>query len=431
MEFLHFKPSTLLVAQAALVIGLPFLLWRIGPLARLAPLGVLQIVVAILLGPTFAGQLAPDLWNKVFPVASHEYITGIGWFAVMLFACTIGAGFNFQDLRGKGAKLTAISLSSMVTPLLLGGLVGAWLGSAYSSMMGDGVSPILFSAAVAACIAVTAMPVLALVLQDMNIEATPIGQAAMSAALFDDVIIWVGLSVLIILTTGSSSSAVTVVFVTFLLTGFQVAVMMRLVRPLLARWWSRAAATPAADAVAVSLTVIVCCVSATVTDIIGVHFVIGSFLAGAVLPRDMAGRAIAVIRPITVYALLPFFFLSTSFLVTSSLGDEGFLAAFLLAMAAASAGKFLGAAIPARIFGDSWNDAMALGALLQCKGAMEIVALRILLDGGVISSQCFSAFIAMAVVSTLATKPLAAFFLARQRRAGANVAARPITVSVE
>ncbi|MCH8684690.1 cation:proton antiporter [Pedomonas mirosovicensis] len=420
MEFLHFKPSTLLMAQAALVIGLPYLLWRIRPLARLAPLGVLQIVVAIFLGPTFAGQLAPELWSRTFPVASHDYITGIGWFGVMLFACTVGSAFSLEDLRGKSAKLTAVSLSSMITPLVLGGLVGAWLGSAHPSMIGEGVSPVLFSAAVAACIAVTAMPILALVLQDMGIETTPLGRAAMSAALFDDSVIWVGLSALIILATGSSSSAATVVVATFALAGVQVAVMVWGVRPLLVRWWSRAAATPVADAVAFSLCIITCCVSATVADIIGVHFVIGAFLAGAILPRDMAGRAITVIRPVTTYALLPFFFLGTSFQVTSSLGEEGILAAFLLATAAAGLGKLLGAAVPARLFGDSWNQALALGSLLQCKGLMEIVALRILLDGGIISSQCFSAFIGMAVATTLVSKPLAAFFLARQRRAGAK-----------
>lgn len=432
MEFLHFKPSTLLVAQAAVIIGLPFLLWRIPAVARLAPLGVLQIVVAIFLGPTFAGQTAPDLWHMAFPVKSHQAIEGIGWFGVMLFACTVGSSFRVDEMRGKGAKLTAISLSSMFMPLALGAVVGVWLGRVYPSMIGEGVSLILFAAAVAACIAVTAMPILALILQDMRIEHTPIGRAAMSAALFDDSILWVGLSAIIILTTGSSADAAKLVVFTFALAGAQIAIMVWAVRPLLIRWWSRAAATPAADAVAISLTVITCCISAAAADVIGVHFVIGSFLAGAILPRDMAERAATVIRPVTTYALLPFFFLGTSFKVTSSLGEEGMLMAFILATSAAVFGKFVGASLPARAFGDTWNDALALGALLQCKGLMEIVALRILLDGGVISSQCFSAFIAMAVVTTVAAKPLAGYFLARQQRADARaVPPNPVAISAE
>ena len=117
---------------------------------------------------------------------------------------------------------------------------------------------------------------------------------------------------------------------------------------------------------------------------------------------------LARIEMMTGVALLPFFFASLTGLRTFiDFGSESFAGILLISSAAAVVGKVLGAAVPARLNGESWCDALALGALLQTKGLMEVVALTVLLEVGVIAPTAFSALVTMAVLTTALSVPLA------------------------
>lgn len=428
MDTLTVKLSTLFAAQVAVIVLLPYLLWQVRWLRKHVPLGVLQIVVGIALGPMALGSMAPEIWSGLFPSSSHRLIEAIGWFAVMVFCCVVGMGFCLNTARRKSGRILAVSLTAMLLPLALGTAVGLWLDGRYPSMRGPTADTWTFAVGLGVCIAVTAMPILALILKDMGIESTDLGRKALSIAVMDDAVLWVLLAAVVMTVEGDGGFAWSAVIRTFGMAVLLVLAMAHLVRPLLAWVWERTKrhGGQGLDGTAMSLCISVCGLAAASSEAIGLHFVIGAFLAGTVMPKEVADRAVGLIMPLTSHVLLPFFFVGTSFKAAGDLTQEGTVTAFALATAVAVGGKLLGAAIPLRLCGDRWIDGLALGSLLQAKGLMEVVALRILLDADVISGQCFAAFMLMAITTTVAAKPMAAYFLRQMERAAPSFARAPI-----
>ena len=129
--------------------------------------------------------------------------------------------------------------------------------------------------------------------------------------------------------------------------------------------------------------------SAAVTEALGLHHVLGAFLAGVAIP-GAARRAILVQleAPVAV-ALMPFFFVLTGLRTTIDLGSGTFVAVFLLMTLAATVGKFGGTALMARAAGEGWPTALGLGALMQTKGLMEVLVLTVMLDAGLIAAGHF------------------------------------------
>jgi Kef-type K+ transport system membrane component KefB len=157
-------------------------------------------------------------------------------------------------------------------------------------------------------------------------------------------------------------------------------------------------------------TILACAIllaSAVSTELLGLHYLIGAFAAGIIMPGEVKSRLAARLESVTVVVLLPFYFIVTGLKVTVNLQSADMLLFFVVVTLVASAGKILGTAIPARMCGQAWPEALHLGALMQSKGLMEVLVLTILLDAGVISGAAFSAMILMALVTTALTIPLA------------------------
>jgi Kef-type K+ transport system membrane component KefB len=160
--------------------------------------------------------------------------------------------------------------------------------------------------------------------------------------------------------------------------------------------------------------------SALITEYIGLHYVLGGFIAGLILPRRVAHDIAARIEPVTML-LLPFFFLTAALRTDTGNFGPAVLLIAAIATFVGLAGKVLGAAVPARSCGSSWREALALGALMQTKGLMEVVVLTILLDASIISPTTFTALLIMTLVTTTLAKPLAVFMLPKRVPAmGAN-----------
>ena len=156
--------------------------------------------------------------------------------------------------------------------------------------------------------------------------------------------------------------------------------------------------------------------SALATEAMGLHYILGAFVAGVVTPEKLRKPLLDRLQVMTVALLMPFFFMSTGLRMLIDPASTAFLEIFVAATAVAVIGKIGGSAITARITGEAWQTALGLGALLQTKGLMEVIVLTILLDAGIISANVFAALILMAVVSTALAMPLARLFLARASR---------------
>jgi Kef-type K+ transport system membrane component KefB len=147
--------------------------------------------------------------------------------------------------------------------------------------------------------------------------------------------------------------------------------------------------------------------SAITTDLLGLHYIFGAFMAGALMPHELRQITLDRLQLVVLAILMPFFFMTTGLRTFVDLGSLGFIQIFLVTTVIGIIGKVGGTMLAARLVGERWDDAFTIGALVQSKGLMELVVLTVLLDLKIISPNAFSALTLMAVVTTLLTMPLA------------------------
>ena len=391
---MHTKVS--LLAIALVIVLLPWLLWRVGLVRRVAPLAVVQILVGVALGPSGLGQVAPEWHAALFTGPVLAALDGVASLGVLLYVLVTGLHLDTTTLRQDARRLGPIALGSFAVPMLLGFGAGMWMLQAVPGAVGSLGSPAGFVVAAAICIAVTALPVLAAVLQEMGLLRARIGQTALALAALNDAALWIMLALLLALAgTGDGLAGLLCLGAAALWFGL----LLLVVRPLVARL--AGAGEQALLVAGVALAIL----SAAVSEALGTGYLIGAFVAGAIMPDACRAALLARLETVTAIVLLPFFFMSTGLKALIEPGSAAFLSLFAVAVAATVIGKLLGTALPARRLGYSWAESLTLGAMMQTKGLMEVVVLAVLHDAGLIGGQIFSAMVAMAVVCTVITAP--------------------------
>ena len=411
------SPALLFLIQALLLIAGPFLLWRLGGGRHIAPMVVIQILFGVALGPSLFGRLAPDLWGVLFAPAALAPLSGLALMAVVFFAFLTGLHLDPADFRGRGSAFATVALSSMIVPTLLGGALGWWLAGAYPEMTGTHATPGLFAAAFGICVGVTALPVLGAILREMGLLGDRVGRLALGYAAVNDALLWLLITGVLAWASAEGLAGGPVggqagggggwAVVQAGLLGFAyVGVTVLAVRPLLDRLLERVAPDGRMGDTAVVVTCVTLLSSAAVTELIGLHYILGAFVAGTAMPRRFAAAILDRLEHFSTLILLPFFFTLTGLKVNLTLDDPAQWTVFALATLATLAGKMAGTTLPARLTGESWPDALRLGTLMPCKGLMEVIVLTVLLEAGVLSGACFSAMVLMAVAVTALTQPM-------------------------
>ena len=200
--------------------------------------------------------------------------------------------------------------------------------------------------------------------------------------------------------------------------------MTLVVRRALPRWLGHKRLTEAEPSNS-TLALIVCVVlaSALSTEVIGIHALFGAFLAGTVMPNveGFRERIRARVEKFSSVLLLPLFFAFTGLRTQVGLLDDA--QSWLLCLsiiAVATAGKLGASAIAARITGMKWNESLQLGALMNTRGLMELIALNIGYDLGILSPAIFTMLVIMALVTTFMTGPLLTLLSRRSAEAPAG-----------
>ena len=407
------SPALLFLMQSLLLVAGPFLLWRLGGGRHIAPMVVIQILFGVALGPSLLGRMVPDLWGVLFAPAALAPLSGLALMAVVFFAFLTGLHLDPADFRGRGGAFATVALSSMIVPTLLGGALGWWLAGAFPEMTGRHATPGLFAAGFGICVGVTALPVLGAILREMDLLGDRVGRLALGYAAVNDALLWLLITAVLAWasTDGPADGPAdggggwAVAWVGIL--GFAyVGVTVLIVRPLLDRLLERVAPDGRMGDTAVVVTCAALLSSAAVTELIGLHYILGAFVAGAAMPRRYAAAILDRLEHFSTLILLPFFFTLTGLKVTLTLDDPAQWTVFALATLATLLGKMAGTTLPARLTGESWQDALRLGTLMPCKGLMEVIVLTVLLEAGVLSGACFSAMVLMAVAVTALTQPM-------------------------
>jgi Kef-type K+ transport system membrane component KefB len=184
------------------------------------------------------------------------------------------------------------------------------------------------------------------------------------------------------------------------------AVMILLVRPLTRRFIAERMENEQLGEGGLAFVCALTLTSCAVTEAIGLHYILGAFIAGATMPDELRRPILAQLQPMTISVLIPFFFVLTGLRTLIDPTSPAFLEIFLVSTVLALSFKILCTAAAARWMKESWSISLGLGALMQTKGLMEVVVLTIFLDRGIISVTAFSALVLMAVVGTSLAMPL-------------------------
>ena len=408
-------PGLIFLVQAAVVVVVPAALLRVSGLKGLVPLVVAQIVVGIALGPSLFGRMAPEIYQTFVNPASVSALWGIGSVAILIFGLVTGLHLDSTIFHGNGRALSAVAAANVIVPTTLGCLAGYWILARHPEELQSGINPAEFAVAVGICTGMTALPVLGAILGEMNLLGHRIGHFALGIAAINDTVLWILLGVLLTAVAGLAAGGPGVL-VRVLSIPIYLAVMVRIVRPLLGNMVVARMRGDTINERALAVVGAVTIASALATEFMGLHYIIGAFVTGAVMPVNLRKPVLDRLQTMTVALLLPFFFTLTGLRTLIDPGSSAFLEIFFVATAVAVVGIIGGTALVARLVGESWELALALGALLQTKGLMELIVLTILLDAGIISANVFAALILMAIVSTVFAMPVARLMLARESK---------------
>ncbi len=407
-------PLTRLFVQLILIV----LATRVcGVLMRKAgqPAAIGEMLAGILLGPSLVGWLWPDFFQLVFPPASLGTLRMLSQIGVCLFMFVIGMELDVSQLKQQARTAVLVSQVGILFPYLLGVLSALWL---FAGQAAPGTAFLPFALFIGISLSLTAFPVLARILEERGLTRTALGTTALACAATNDVAAWTLLAcVVAIVKAGGLAPA----FLSMALVLLFVAVMLFVVKRRLPRWLGRAALDSGGPGKGIMAGVVVFLFAcAFVTDVIGIHALFGSFLAGIVMPSQGEFRNALRVRleHFSSVFLLPLFFAFTGLRTQIGLleGPAGWLLCLAL-IAVATAGKLGGTMIASRVTGINWIDSFALGALMNTRGLVELIALNIGYDLGILSPGIFTMLVLMALATTAMTGPLLSlseFLRARQ-----------------
>ncbi|HSY05937.1 MAG TPA: cation:proton antiporter [Steroidobacteraceae bacterium] len=366
-----------------------------------------QILVGVLLGPSVFGALAPAAWQALFPANLEQkaMLDAVAQLGILLLLLMTGMETDLSVFRDARRPAVSVSLCGIVLPFLCGIGLGAMLPD---SMLPSPAKRAITALFLGTALAISSVKIVALVVRDLGFVRRTVGQVIIASAILDDTIGWLIVSVIFGLALrGTIEPAAvagsvlgTVAFLTLSLT-----VGRRLVVNLM-RWANDSLRTEMAP---ISVILVIAGALALLTSAIGVHLVLGAFVAGVLVGQSpmLSERTTAQLRGLIVGLFMPVFFavagLSTDF---AALARPELLKLTALLIVLASAGKFLGAFLGGRIGGLTLAESFAVGCGMNARGSTEVIVASIGLSMGALNQRLYSAIVAMAVITTMAMPPM-------------------------
>uniref|UniRef100_UPI003364CE70 cation:proton antiporter domain-containing protein n=1 Tax=Haliscomenobacter sp. TaxID=2717303 RepID=UPI003364CE70 len=394
-------PLSLFLLQILTIIAMARLLaWVMNKIGQ--PTVVGEIVAGILLGPSLLGWVAPDFFGYLFAPSSLGNLQLISQLGLVLFMFIVGMELDLRILRNSALDVFFISQSSIIVPYFMGILLAWFLFQTYAPA---GISFLAFALFIGIAMSITAFPVLARIIQERGLNKTPLGSMAIAIAAVNDVLAWCILAAIIALVrSGSAQGALLTIGLSI---GY-VLFMVYVLKPLLARLANRFFSLETINRSVIAVIFFVVVLSSFLTEVIGIHALFGAFVAGVIIPQNEEFRHVITnkIEDLTVVLLLPLFFVFTGLRTQIGLLNTPELWQTCgLIVALAVAGKFIGSVIPARLSGLTWHNSIAIGALMNTRGLMELIVLNIGFDLGILSPAVFAMMVLMALATTFMTGP--------------------------
>jgi Kef-type K+ transport system membrane component KefB len=403
----HFFLQIAVIILACRVVG-----W-LGQKLLGQPQVVGEMIAGVVLGPSLLGLLFPDFQLALFPKETKNVLYVGAQFGVGLYMFLVGTTLQLDHFKAKAKSAFGVSMAGIGTPFVVAILITPLLLTV-PGLFAPGISQINATLFMGACIALTAFPMLARIINERGLNNSALGTLSLTAGAFDDACSWCVLAIVLATFGGGPGVAVLAIGGGLLYATFMILFGKRLLAPL----GAAVEAKGEMSHTVMAITLFLFALSAFLMDAIGIHAIFGGFIIGVFMPRGLFVTELKrKVEPFAVVLLLPMFFtysgLNTRMDMVNSvpllLIAIGILAASILA-------KFGACWAAARIAGEDNRTALGIGALMNSRGLMELIIINIGLQKGIIGPTLFSMMVLMAIVTTMMAGPLFELVYGRKAR---------------
>ena len=359
-----------------------------------------ELLAGILLGPTVFGTLFPDAQQALFPSTGTFPIVleGITTLAIALFLLVAGMEVDLSTVWRQGRTALTVGIVGMVVPFALG--LGAGFVAPHYLGAGEGVTTWAFALFFATALSISALPVIAKILIDLNLFRTDLGMIIIASAILNDLLGWLIFAGIIGMIGGHAPQSMPLGMTIALALGFAAA-MLTVGKSILNRIlpWIQAHTTWPAGVLGFALAAALLC--AAFTEWIGIHAIFGAFLFGVALgdSHHLRERTRAAIEQFVSFIFAPLFFVGIGLRVNFAQNFD--LGLVIIVIVIATVGKILGCRLGGKWSGLAPRESWAVGFGMNARGAMEIILGLLGLNAGVISERMFVALVVMAIFTSM------------------------------
>lgn len=374
-----------------------------------------EMIAGVVLGPSLLGRIAPDLQATLFPSGTANIVLyTAAQVGLVLYMFIIGMNFDVDHVRQRAGTAAAVSATGTVAPLIIGALAAIPLLGG-GEFFGDGVNIGMAMMFLGASIAITAFPMLARIIFEKKLTGTSLGTLALACGATADAISWCILAIVLAIYKDSPMLAVVAIGGGLIYTVVVLTVGQRALKPL----GARAEEQQAVSGSMLSTVLILLMACAWFTDIIGIYAIFGAFILGVAMPSGFfTAQLTDKLEPLTTKLLLPLFFVYSGLNTQIGLVNTPRLWAITAGLLiVAIVGKGVACAVAARLSRVPMRESLALGALMNARGLIELILLNIGLQAGIITPTLFTILVIVAVVTTLMASPIFERVYGRHRAA--------------
>ncbi|MER9183120.1 cation:proton antiporter [Mesorhizobium sp. M0633] len=373
-----------------------------------------QLIGGILLGPSLFGWLWPSAQHLIFPSdpAQKGMIDAVSQLGILMLLLLTGMETDLRLVRRVGAACFSISATGIVVPFICGFALAQFLPDA---LLADATQRTVAGLFLGTALSISSVKIVAMVVREMNFMRRNLGQVIISSAIIEDTIGWLIIAVTFgIATNGRLQFAplVTTIAAVALFMVFSFTIGRRLVFTLI-RWTNDQFRSEFA---VITMILIIMGVMALITNMIGVHTVLGAFVAGILVGESpiLSSHIEGQLRGVITALFMPIFFGMAGLSADLTVLADPTLAMLTGALVViASIGKFGGAFIGAKLAGMSFKEAIAVGSAMNARGSTEVIVASIGLSMNILSHNLFTMIVTMAVITTLAMPPMLRWALGR------------------
>jgi Kef-type K+ transport system membrane component KefB/nucleotide-binding universal stress UspA family protein len=409
----HGPSEFLFVAQIAVLMLIGRLLGE-AMLRFKQPAVMGQLIAGLVLGPSLLGALFPDFQHALFPAVKEQkaMLDAVAQFGVLLLLLLTGMETDLKLVKQTGRASAYASLAGIAVPFACGVVLGQALPD---WMLPDPGKRLITSLFLGTALSIASVKIVATVIREMNFMRRTVGQVILASAIIDDTIGWIITAIIFSLALQGHVDAWSVsksVVGTLVFMGLSFTIGRRIVFTII-RWVND---TFVSDFPVITAILGIMCLMAITTDLIGVHPVLGAFVAGILVGESpiLTRHIDEQLRGLIIAFFMPVFFGTAGLSADLTLlKDPSLLLLTVGLVVIASFGKFGGAFAGGKLGGLTLRESFALGTGMNARGSTEVIIATIGLSMGALSENLFTMIVAMAIITTMAMPPTLRWALAR------------------